>query len=151
MKNQGFPKVVWGGLSLLAVFFFVASVLTSDWIVLWGRDTQGRIVELSTRRRMTWVTIEYPGERGEVVRSARSSFNYNEIADLAEKVGRSDPEYGYDPRAMIGAVVPVRYARGNPRLAHIRGWVPLYREFAAAQAAWIVCALFAGLAFKYRK
>ena len=149
-RNKGFPPLVYGALGFLAAFFLIASLLTSGWIVLFGINTDGKIVALTPGRRVTVVTIEYVVD-GKAVRSSRGVFNGDELAHLARRVGRLDPPDTFIPRDMIGAEVRVRYARGRPELAHIRSFVPMYREFIASQVAWIACAVLAWFTWKRRR
>jgi hypothetical protein len=139
------------GFGFLALFLLVASLLTSVRLVLFGRDAEGRIVDLVTSRRITSVVVEYPVEGEGTVRSSRGGFNSQELVALAERLGRYSPGEPFEPDALLGAPVTVRYAVGRPTMAHIRAWMPLYRELLVGQVAWMVLAGLAWAAHRWRR
>lgn len=149
--GTGFPPAVWGGLALFAFFFFVASLLTSTRILLLGRNAEATVVDITYARRIASVTIEYRTEDGRLVRSSRGGFNHNELADLMSEVGRYGEGQPFEAKNLIGATVPVRYATGRPTMAHIRRWVPLYREFVSLHLCWMVCAALSWLTYRLRQ
>jgi hypothetical protein len=149
--GRGFPPLVYLALAGFALFFLVAALLTSTRILLLGRNTDATVVDVSYSRRIASVTIEYRTEDGQIVRSSRGGFNTNELADLMAEVGRYGESQPFEAKNLIGATVPIRYATGRPTMAHIRRWVPLYREFVSTHIIWMVCAGLAVLTFRLRE
>lgn len=147
VSGSGFPALVWVTLGVLAPLALVAQLLTTTRMVVFGRTVEGRIVDLEISRRITYVTVAYPTDEGEV-RSSRGGFNIRELEDLAVALGRHEQDASFESKALIGAAVPVRYVPARPTMAHIARWVPLYRELVVGHTVWIA---FAGAAvFSYR-
>ena len=149
VSGTGFPPLVWGCLGLLSALALAASLLTPTRILLFGRTVEGTIVAFEPGgRRITNVTVAYPTEAGEEVRSSRGGFNSNELYELGVALGRFEEGDAFERQRLVGAKVPVRYVPARPTMAHIARWVPLYRELVISHALWIV---FAGVtAFCYR-
>ncbi|MCM2258659.1 MAG: hypothetical protein NDJ94_23755 [Vicinamibacteria bacterium] len=148
--GSGFPPLVWGGLALCSAALLVASLLTSVRMVVFGRDVEGRIVDLTHSRRITWVAVEYPVDGHGLVRSSRGGFNSMELVALAESLGRYREGEAWSDELLIGTPVTVRYAIGRPTMAHIKAWRPLYREFLFGQLLWTACAALARLTWRLR-
>lgn len=146
----GFPPAIYLFFGLVALFLFGASLLSSTRIALFGRDVEGRVVDVSFARRLASVTIEYRAEDGRLVRSSRGRFNHTQLAALMTETGRYEKGSPFVPTDLVGAVVPVRYAVGAPEIAHIRRWDPLYRELVISHLAWMVCAGLATVTWRLR-
>lgn len=149
--GSGFPPLVWGGLALCSAALLVASLLTSVRMVVFGRDAEARIVDLTYHRRITTVVVEYAVEGHGLVRSRRGGFNAMELVALAESLGRYREGEAWTSELLIGAPVTVRYAIGRPTMAHIKAWRPLYRELVFGQLLWIGCAALARLTWRLRR
>jgi hypothetical protein len=116
-----------------------------------GRTVDARIVGLEPGRRVSYVVVEYPTEDGETVRSRRSGLNGSELYALATELGRQQDGDAHDSSRLIGASVPVRYARGRPTMAHLARWAPLYRELVLSYVVILVLAAWTRFCYRHRR
>jgi hypothetical protein len=151
VSGSGFPPAVWGFFGLLTLGLFVAQLLTTTRMILFGRTVPARIVGLEPGRRVHYVVVEYTLEDGETLRSHRSGLNGNELYALATELGRQQDGDALDWSRLIGATVPVRYATGRPTMAHLARWVPLYRELVLSYVAILVFGSWTAFCFRNRR